>query len=230
MAEGSGELALVSIETDMNGQLPGGHPSQQQYPSPKQGKSTSGGPVTTVPLSAKERRMDCWSLGWLTKECACGSTGSLRRVLPTSCSTAVLWPMGLEGSACFVSTLRSCRARIALIISKVLSCGMGSRTCEVGLSAIVWTVVFCGAGRESDPMERTGGLMACAAIAGLPWAALSMTEAQRAPTKTMGMRSNRRGNVRAMIGTILVVDRVSRKIFDCSVLLAIGRWFEKTNN
>src|SRR5579859_4044135 len=44
-SRGSGKLAPVSRETNMDGQLPGGQPSQQQYPSPKQGKSTSGTPT-----------------------------------------------------------------------------------------------------------------------------------------------------------------------------------------
>lgn len=140
LAKSSGERAPVSTETNMNGQLPGGHPSQQQYPSPKQGKSTSETPVTTVSFSAKEWRMDCWSLAWLArkaKESPCGSTGSLRTVPPMPYSTAVLSLMGLEGSACFVLALRSCWARMALIMSRVLSCGMGSWTCEVGLSTVV---------------------------------------------------------------------------------------------
>lgn len=75
-------------------------------------------------------------------------------------------------------------------------------------------VVFGRAGRESDPMKRTGSLMTCAAIAGLPWTALSITEAQKATAKTIGMRSDRRGSVRPMIGTILVIDQVSLEIFD----------------
>lgn len=93
LSRGSGKRAPVSAETNMDGQLPGGHPSQQQYPSPKQGKSISGtatgfcagslapgavGTATTVWFSAKERRMDCWSPGWLArkaKESACRGTG-----------------------------------------------------------------------------------------------------------------------------------------------------------
>ena len=203
----------------MDGQLPGGHPSQQQYPSPKQGKSTSGaamgfcagspaagavGTATTVWFSAKERRMDCWSLGWLArkaKESACRGTGS------------VLSLMGLEGSACCILVLRSCWARMALIMSRALSCEMASWTCEVGLSIVVWMVVFGCVGRESDPMKRTGGLMACAAIRGLFWTALSTTEAQKATEKTVGMRSDRR-SVRPMIGTIVINDQVSIEIFD----------------
>jgi hypothetical protein len=199
----------------MDGQLPGGHPSQQQYPSPKQGKSTSGTPTgfcagavgtaTTVWFSAKERRMDCSSPGWLArkaKESTCRGTGS------------VLSLMGLEGSACCVLVLRSCWTRMALIMSRALSCEMGSWTCEVGLSTVVWMVVSGCVGRESDPMKRTGGLMAFAAIRGLFWTALSMTEAQKATEKTIGMRSDRRRSVRPMIGTIVVNNQVSLEIFE----------------
>jgi hypothetical protein len=210
----------------MDGQLPGGHPSQQQYPSPKQGKSTSETPagfcagstrLATVWFSAKEWRMNCWSLGWLAMkatESACGGTGSLRTVLPMSCSVAVVSPMRLEGSACFILALRSCWARMALIMSRVLSCGMGSWTCEVGFSTVVWTVVFCCTGGESDPMKRIGGLIARAAIRGLLWAALSMTEAQKATGKTIGVRSKRRRSVRPMIGPMLVNDKASEEIVD----------------
>jgi hypothetical protein len=157
--------------------------------------------------------MDCWSLGWLArkaKESPCRGTGSLRTVLPMPCSRAVLSLMGLEGPACFVLALRSYSARMALIMSRVLSCEIGSRTCEVGISTVVWMVVFGCVGRESDPMKRTGGLMAC----GLPWTALSMTEAQKATAKTIGVRSDRRRSVRAMIGAAVVNDQSSLKIFD----------------
>jgi hypothetical protein len=212
----------------MDGQLPGGHPSQQQYPLPKQGKSTSetpagfcagppaagagaAGTATTVWFSAKEWRMDCWSLGWLArkaKESACGGTGSLRTVLPVPCSRAVLSLMGLRGSARFVSALRSYWARMALIISRALSCEMGSWTCEVGFSTVVWMVVFGCVERESDPTKWTGGLMA---VRGLPWTALSMTEAQKATAKIIGVRSDRRRSVWPIIGAIVVNDL---EIFD----------------
>ena len=62
-------------------------------------------------------------------------------------------------------------------------------------------------------MKRTGGLMACAAIRGLFWTALPMTEEQKATKKTIGMRSDRR-SVRPMIGTIVANDQVSIEIFD----------------
>jgi len=149
--------------------------------------------------------MDCWSPGWLArkaKEPACSGTGS------------VLSLMGLEGSACCVLALRSCWARMALIMSRALSCEMGSWTCEVGFSTVVWMVVFGCVGRESDPMKRTRGLMACAGICGLFWTALSMAEAQKATEKTIGMRGNRRRSVRPMIGTIVANDQVSLEIFD----------------
>jgi hypothetical protein len=195
----------------MEGQLPGGHPSQQQYPSPKQGKSTSETPtgfcagpagLTTVRFSAKERRMDCWSLGWLATESACRDAGSLRTVLSMSCSVAVVLLMRLEGSVCLTLASRSCWARMALIMSRVLSCEVGSWACEVGFSTVVWTVVFCRTGRESDPMKWTGGLIARAAIRGPLWTPLSMAEAPKANAKTIGMRSDRRRSVKAMIGTV----------------------------
>jgi hypothetical protein len=221
---GSDKTAPVSTETNMDGQLPGGHPSQQQYPSPKQGKSTSktpagfcaglpaagaAGAATTVWFSAKDWRIDCWSLGWLVrkaKESACRGTGSLRTVPPVPCSRAVLSLMGLEGSACFVLALRSYWARMALIMSRVLSCEMGSWMYEVGFSTVVWMVVFGCVGRKSGPMKRTGCLTACAAIRGLPWTALSITEAQKAIAKTIGVRSDRRRSARPMIGAIVVND------------------------
>jgi hypothetical protein len=160
--------------------------------------------------------MDCWSLGWLArkaKESACGGTGSLRTVLPMPCSRAVFPLTGLEGSVCPVLALRSCWARMALIMSRALSCEMGSWTFGVGFSTIVWTIVSRCTGRESDPMKRTGGLLECAAICGL-WTALSMTEPQKATAKTAGMRNDRRRSVRPMIDPILVNDQVSLEIFD----------------
>jgi hypothetical protein len=99
----------------------------------------------------------------------------------------------------------------------------------MGFSTAVRMVVFGCVGRESDPMKRTGGLMACAAIRGLFWTALSMAEAQKATGKIIGMRSDRRRSVRPMIGTIVVNDQVSPGIFDelegdyVHALMAIGR-------
>jgi len=99
-------------------------------------------------------------------------------------------------------------------MSRALSCEMGSWTCEAGPPAVVWMVVSGCVGRESDPMKRTGGLMASAAIRGLFWTALSMAEAQKATENTIEKRVNRRRSVETMIGTIVVNNQVSLEILD----------------
>jgi hypothetical protein len=96
---------------------------------------------------------------------------------------------------------------------RAMSCEMGSEPCNKGFSTIAWTLAFCFAGRESDPMKRIGGLIAWAAIRGLLWTSLSVAETQKASAIPMEIRSDKRRSVRPMIGTILVNNRVL-EIFD----------------